>query len=492
MHFSLIKASLDDSGAGHALDDLILPLYYAFVRLGFTVEKRTNACNPDAVNIIFCADFGQALQRLDIPGNSILFNIHDLERAAGSPGTEAYFSLLAEYAVWDYSDRNIAVLSRGAGSKAARVRPGYVPEMTRIDPDWPKDIAVLLLRADAGAEAQSLCDRLCEAENAVALRKDSYGLVRDYMLARSGLVVAQYEDLPQGLALPNLGYLLANGCPVVSAPVRDAYPELEQACRFRPEEAMAETVERLVADEKARRSLSKAARHIFSSFSQEEKLRRVVGRRNHASAWPARPSMLNAGCGMDFLDDHLNVDIQPGVNPDLVLDLSQPLDFDAVRETKRFGPITLERGSFDSIIANEILEHVRDLERIMCTFRDLLRIGGTLRYKVPYELSTGGWQDPTHVRVFNEVSVMYFTDNSGYLGWRDERFELVTQRLVFSPYGEELQEDGLPGEDIVRTPRAVEHIEVTLRKRETTFEEKQAYDMAHRAFYKGAAGNWKV
>ena len=45
---------------------------------------------------------------------------------------------------------------------------------------------------------------------------------------------------------------------------------------------------------------------------------------------------------------------------------------------------------------------------------------------VPCDLSYGAWQDPTHVRAFNERSWGYYGEWASYLGWVDWRFELVS------------------------------------------------------------------
>ena len=92
---------------------------------------------------------------------------------------------------------------------------------------------------------------------------------------------------------------------------------------------------------------------------------------------------------------------------------------------------------------------------------------------MPYDLSWGAWQDPTHVRAFNERSWLYYTDWFWYLGWTEDRFDLVQFELVLSPVGEELKKQQVKNEDLVRHPRAVDQLRVTLRKRPLTAEEKR-------------------
>jgi SAM-dependent methyltransferase len=126
----------------------------------------------------------------------------------------------------------------------------------------------------------------------------------------------------------------------------------------------------------------------------------------------------------------------------------------------RKGLLTIERGMFDVILANDILEHVPDLVTAMTNCKELLKVGGEMRIHVPYELSLGAWQDPTHIRAFNENSWRYYTDWHWYLGWKD-RFELTMLEMRLSKLGEALE---LPQDEIIRTPRAVDSMYVVLTK----------------------------
>jgi hypothetical protein len=96
----------------------------------------------------------------------------------------------------------------------------------------------------------------------------------------------------------------------------------------------------------------------------------------------------------------------------------------------------------------------------MTNCKELLRVGGQMRIHVPYDLSLGAWQDPTHVRAFNENSWKYYTEWHWYLGWPD-RFELTTLEMRLSKVGEALE---LPQDEIIRTPRAVDSMYVVLTK----------------------------
>jgi SAM-dependent methyltransferase len=168
--------------------------------------------------------------------------------------------------------------------------------------------------------------------------------------------------------------------------------------------------------------------------------------------------VLNLGSGKDWREDCVNADIQPRVNPDWLLDIGK-VTWGELLKTRK-GLLKVERGMFDVILANDILEHVPDLVSAMTNCKELLKVGGQMRIHVPYDLSYGAWQDPTHVRAFNEKSWLYYTDWHWYLGWKD-RFELTLLEMRLSSVGEALE---LPQDEIIRTPRAVDSMYVVLTK----------------------------
>ena len=80
------------------------------------------------------------------------------------------------------------------------------------------------------------------------------------------------------------------------------------------------------------------------------------------------------------------------------------------------------------------------------------------------------------MRGFNERSWLYYTDWAWYVGWNDFRFDLIEQTYVLSDYGVAVAP--AHNHDLValaRQPRAVDELQVKLRKRATTPEERQSY-----------------
>jgi SAM-dependent methyltransferase len=170
------------------------------------------------------------------------------------------------------------------------------------------------------------------------------------------------------------------------------------------------------------------------------------------------PRHLNLGSGKDFRQDCLNADIQAIKNPDWVLDITK-VPWEETIST-RFGEIKVEQGMFDSITANDVLEHIPDLVKAMTNCKDLLVEGGEFHIHVPYDLSLGAWQDPTHVRAFNENSWIYYTDWHWYLGWKD-KFVVKELQLVKSKLAEEMN---ISDQMLTILPRMVDSMKVVLVK----------------------------
>ena len=204
------------------------------------------------------------------------------------------------------------------------------------------------------------------------------------------------------------------------------------------------------------------------------------------------PRKLNMGSGKDWREDYFNTDFDPYWEPDAVLDFSRELPIGQPLETQRFGTVALQNNWFDEIIANDVLEHIPNLTLAMTSCLNLLRVGGVFRISVPYDLSWGAWQDPTHVRAFNERSWLYYTDWFWYMGWTEARFDLAKFDLGLSPVGQALAKQQVKGEDLVRHPRAVDQLKVVLQKRLLTEAEKQQVTMylkrPNRSAFRGQRG----
>lgn len=436
---------VEPGGYIHAdgLSELADTVRYGLERMGAEVTQGKDYL-PGVTNIIIG---GHLISHL--PPRSIVYNSEvvtdDSTWMAGS-----YKHLLLSHEVWDYSERNVEKLA-ALGIKARFVPLGYVSEMTRIQPT-EQDIDVLFY-GSMNPRREKIIRELATLGYAVKAVFGLYGAERDALIARSKIVLNMHFYESHVFEIVRVSYLLSNRKAVVAECDPDTAIEdaLRDCVAGVPYEGLTLACVKLLADPDLRLELEDRGFNLFSRRREEDILREAL-----------RPRTLNVGSGKDFRPDCINIDINPDKYSDAMVNIAVlPL----WAETDRFGKVEFSEGSFDTIIANDVLEHIPDLSAAMTNCLRLLTLGGEMQIYVPYDLSLGAWQDPTHVRGFNEMSWAYYTDWYWYMGWTTHRFDVTKCELVASAYGQELQREGAEMHQLMRTPRAIEAMRVVLKKR---------------------------
>jgi SAM-dependent methyltransferase len=476
-HCQIVLVKPEGNVHAQAFQEVAETLLCALQHMEVPARITTNEVDGAAVNILLGWHLLGEEALAHLPEQTVLYNLEQLDEK-NRPMLTKLLTLGLRFEVWDYSRRNMEIL-RGEGFKGTlnHAPVGFVDELFRIQKSPEQDIDVLFY---GSVNERRL--RILEALKAQGLKVEAvfgvYGAERDALIARAKVVLNVHYYDSSIFEIVRVSYLLANRKAVVAEchPGTEIEPELREAVRAVPYEGLVEACLDLVRDDGARAALEARGHAIFSVLREEAILGAILG----GESAPAEtiplvlPRRLNIGSGKDWREDCLNVDYNDYWRPDAVLDLNLPLDHVLARPTERFGPVRLEKGYFREIIANDVLEHIPDLTTAMRTCLDLLAEGGRFRIKVPYDLSYGAWQDPTHVRAFNERSWLYYTDWFWYLGWQDARFEMEALSYVPSPLGNDLLSHGQSLEDILRQPRAVDDMVVVLRKRPLTPEEQAA------------------
>jgi SAM-dependent methyltransferase len=462
-------------------------LQFGLRSLGHTAEIRENCFEASATNVILGAHLLSPAHVPIIPPGSIVYNLEQMGR--GDLPRSSH-ELAARHQIWDYCQGNLDIWKRmPCAFSPVKVEVGYVPELRRIAklPSSLQDIDVLFY-GSANERRKRIVENLRSAGVKVHAVYGVYGRERDELIARSKIVLNVHYWESKLFEIVRISYLLANSKAVVSETSED---DLENdyggAILSLPYGSLVEGCLHLLQSADECRELGHRGFQCFSQRQEGEILQRALAG-THRAAVPARsqsgevkavtsnaiiPRKLNLGSGKDWREDCFNVDCNSYWRPDAVLDFNHALPVGQSIESPRYGAVALQNGTFDEIIANDSLEHVANLTTAMTSCLNLLVPGGMFRIAVPYDLSWGAWQDPTHVRAFNERSWLYYTDWFWYLGWTEARFELVQFELVLSPVGEKLKLQGLPNEELIRQPRAVDQLRVTLRKRLLTAEEKR-------------------
>lgn len=459
-------------------------LLAAFATLGAQVDAADNEILAgDGVNVVFGAHLlapGTAL-----PSNTIIVNLEQM-RAGWPARIPHYLEMLRQHPVLDYSPSNVERIREITGNAHVHVlTPGYVPQLTCIPAAAEQDVDVLFYGI-LNERRHKILEALRAAGLVVQHLEGVYGAERDQWIARSKIVlnVHYYDDKIHEVI--RTSWLLANRKAVVSEcePDTEIADDLREAVVAVPYDDLVQTCVALVSDDARRHE---AAQHGFDIFARRDQAAILAALLPKLSL-PV-PRRINLGSGKSYDPERLNIDIDPKWQPDILGDLAHPVGLKQIFFSPRYGLTRLEAGQFDEIEATDVLEHVPALTRFMTHCLELLREGGAMHVFVPYDLSYGAWQDPTHVRAFNERSWWYYTQWHWYLGWTDARFDLSTLIMKLSPLGCELRTRGMADEEIFRTPRAVDAMQAVLVKRMLTESEREAALAMHRGAHRDAAAN---
>jgi len=453
-------------------------LLYAFRKLCCIVTLEENKFSNNSTNIILGANLLSERDVERIPVNSIIYNFEQLSKS--SPWmTHTLYNLFKKFDLWDYSQRNIELLHKmGIKKNVYHVPIGYVEEMSRIELVDNQDIDVLFY-GSMNPRRETIIKGLRKAGLKVETLFGVYGRARDEYIARAKVILNVHFYETNIFEVVRVSYLLANEKAVISefADNTEIDQDLQDAVALAPYDKLVEKCVALVQSDKLRHALERRGYAAMKSRNECDYLRPIIVQSPESkptstiSVSAKYPTKINIGSGKNFRTEFLNMDFSPYWKPDIVADLSEPDLLGQTFTTKRFGDVTLVAGTFHEIIANDVLEHIPDLVTAMTNCLNLLKEGGDFKINVPYDLSYGAWQDPTHVRAFNERSWLYYTDWFWYLGWKEARFDLTDLNYNLSPFGIKLREQGINLENTIRHPRAVDSMLVTLRKRSLTDEE---------------------
>ena len=431
-------AVMQPSGFVHSLGFLDQARYfrYQFRRLGATVTLGKNRLREDAVNFVFGAHLGfpAAWQQRHA---CIFVNLEQLD---GSLHAQTYVDLLARSAVVDYDPLNLSVYTRD---------PASIPLVPFLHAPYLDDAAAmriasrpidLLFFGSVSGRRKSFIDRI-EACGVQVTHFDRplYGPERDAFVqqAKAVLNCHYYETsrFEQARAFPALSL----GTPVISerTACTTPAPAYEDAV-FWVDDA---SIEGFFTDEFRSPAFAQRAEQKLAAFRLHDPIDAyaellsfaqgfVQGFASTRTPGPWRPIAMNLGSGRDYLPNWLNVDVLERAEPDVLLDLSEPLALPARLASRSGGHVLLEADSLVRVHAGNVLEHVRDLAALMTNLLALLAEGGELSVEVPYEHSPTAWRDPSHVRAMNESSWIYYTEWFWHLGWFSHRFEMTASQWL--------------------------------------------------------------
>ena len=429
-------AVMQPSGYVHSLGFLDQARYvrYQLRRLGCAVTLGKNRLREDAVNLVFGAHLGFPTD-WKVRNACIFVNLEQLGAGGAAVGGD-YLQLLAGSAVADYDVANTA---------AYGANPADVPVLPFLHAPYLHDAQAvplaqrpidLLFFGSMNPRRRVFIDRVEACGVKVAMfDQPIYGAERDDFIRQAKAVLNCHFYETSRFEQVRVSHCLSLGTPVISERVAATHPPaaFEDAVFWVGEHELASFFRQRFATP----AFFAEAQQRLATFAQHDPVEAyadLVGfargfmaghqRARAAEAW--RPRALNLGSGKDYKPGWLNIDVLDRAEPDLVLDLGQPLQLPLSCATRFGASVTLEEGCLSGVHANNVLEHVPDLPTLMGNALTLLEEGGLLEIEVPYEKALTAWQDPTHLRALNENSWIYYTDWFWYLGWFNHRFEMAS------------------------------------------------------------------
>jgi SAM-dependent methyltransferase len=126
---------------------------------------------------------------------------------------------------------------------------------------------------------------------------------------------------------------------------------------------------------------------------------------------PGTGSVLDVGCGSAKTPGAVGLDRSPDTAADIVHDLNE-------------FPYPLEDGSFDVVLMQDVLEHVREPVRVIEELHRVLRAGGRLRLRTPHFSSVLAYGDPTHEHYFSALAIRSLAEPR-FAHYTGARFRIV-------------------------------------------------------------------
>ena len=454
--------------------------------LNFNPCLKKNRLISEGLNIVFGAHINPAAN-LAFPQNTVIFNTEQLTANQNSWVNDEYLKLLSKFCIWDYSQTNLDCISH---SNKFLVNFYHVEGLKRVELSNAPQFD-LLFYGSMNERRKQIIQKLTSKNIKVQTIFGLYGPERDTFFKNTKAILNLHYYDSQIFQQIRAFYPLSNGIPIISEnfPVSSAPLLYTESILTPGSHDFVDFVVHLFQNPNHFQEISQKSLCVFqeskNNIEFDAILEKTLALIDNSSTQNQKKTAekLNLGSGKDYRFDHLNVDLRPEVFPDLIFDLSKKINFPVDCLGENGQPIQISEGQFDEIIANDVLEHVPDLERLMTNCLKILKEGGEFKINVPYDLSLGAWQDPTHIRGFNQNSWLYYTDWFWYLAWFEWRFDLKQLEFILSPLGAELQKQNIDQNILLRTPRAVESMKLNLVKRKTTLEEKNIARSYSNVFY---------
>jgi SAM-dependent methyltransferase len=122
-------------------------------------------------------------------------------------------------------------------------------------------------------------------------------------------------------------------------------------------------------------------------------------------------AILDIGCGSAKTAGAVGLDISPDTDADIVHDLDEL-------------PYPIEDASFDQILMQDVIEHVREPIRVFEELHRIARPGARIQLRTPHFSSILAYGDPTHRHYFSTIAIRSLAEPR-FAHYTDVRFRVV-------------------------------------------------------------------
>jgi SAM-dependent methyltransferase len=126
-------------------------------------------------------------------------------------------------------------------------------------------------------------------------------------------------------------------------------------------------------------------------------------------------SVLDVGCGSAKVAGAVGLDISPDTQADIVHDLD-------------VFPYPIEDDRFDEILAQDVIEHVKDPIRVFEEFHRIGKNGAHVQLRTPHFSSVLAYGDPTHRHYFSTIAIRSLAEPR-FSHYTTVRFQVVSINL---------------------------------------------------------------
>jgi hypothetical protein len=258
-----------------ALLEIAETINFALLNLGHDSILSTNLSAPDRRQIILGAHLLDENTIEIINSNAIIYNFEQIDPA--SPWLNiTYLKLLRNHLVWDYSIKNINILSTIGINKVQHLQLGYVNQISRIVKQPIQDIDVLFY-GSINSRRELILNQLKNYGLNVVSLFGVYGRERDDFISRSKLVINIHFYESKIFEIARISYLLANEICVLS---ETGYDPIEKnyanALVFSPYDELIEKCIFLIKNKEIREQYCLQGKAIIQSSSQESMIAKLI------------------------------------------------------------------------------------------------------------------------------------------------------------------------------------------------------------------------